>query len=156
MTKRKVVIKSWKQMELECGLTCKGDINTLPHFTNDMESSIPESRIIEFDEGSYWDGWRFSEDMILGDYIAPGAEIEVSDDGVDWDSGAVYESAYFFVGYQPFSVCPVRAFGKRKNCYEWKYCRPVQEKPEQAKQTEQEVFDKNGNMIGYFIPKGGE
>jgi len=156
MTKRKVIIKSWKQMELEYRLTCEGDINIPSRFTKEMESSIPESRIIELDEDSCWGGWRFSEEMILGDYIALGAEIEVSDDGVDWDSGAVYESAYFFVGYQPFSVCPVRAFGKRKNCYEWKYCRPVQEKPEQAKQTEQEVFDKNGNMIGYFIPKGGE
>ena len=84
--------------------------------------------------------------MVLGEYIAPGTEIEVSDDGEDWIK-------LFFSHYVPFSIFRIGAFNEIKKSCSYKYYRLIEEKPEQAKQ---EVYDDQGNVIGYFIPKGGE
>ena len=138
-------------MELEYGLNSLGNIDILPLFTKDMEMGLPESRILELSESGCWGGWSFSENMILGDYIAPGTEIEVSDDEENW-------KPCYFACYIPFSKWKIQGFDRDKNPMTYQYCRLIEEKQEPTKpeQTKQEVFDKNGNVIGYFIPKGGE
>jgi len=144
---RKVIIKSWKQMELEYGLNEDGGIDSFPYFHVAMEEALPESRVIEIDEGNYWNGWYISKNMILGEYIAPGTEIEVSCDKMKW-------RRRYFSGYIPVGRYRVLTFDDNLGSYgTYKHYRLIEEKPEP---TKQEVFDDKGNVIGWFEPKGGE
>lgn len=152
MLKRKVIIKSWKQMELEYGLNHYGSIDCNDGFTKKMEKEIPESRIIEVDDRGFWRkyciSYCISEDMILGEYIAPGTEIEVSDDKENWAKA-------YFACYIPISAYPIQSFDAQKRQYSSMHYRLIGEE-EKPKPTKQEVFNDAGEVIGWFEPKGGE
>jgi hypothetical protein len=72
----KVKIKTWNQMQMECGLDNAGDIKCRMYFTTEMEECLPKNRIIEISkrEDQYYNWfsklekgigpWVISEDMI--------------------------------------------------------------------------------------------
>ena len=64
-----VKIKSWNKMKKEYGLTIQGDIDCKIVFTQEMEDSLPNYRVIEVSEkenGRYiWDHlYSITNDMI--------------------------------------------------------------------------------------------
>lgn len=76
---RTVVIKTWKQMEMEYGIASNGNINVPRSFTKEMERLMPKNRIIST-EINYrgtprWHptkihyGFSISEEMIDKDFI---------------------------------------------------------------------------------------
>ena len=130
----RVVIKPWKLMEEQYGLTSKGVIKIPASFTPKMEGRLCDTdRVIELDKATpnstFWGTGRLKEyeistDMILGYAFECGDEIEVSNTGIHW-------SLRVFSGYDPMSQDePVRgnSFGSVGITLGWKYARPVQKK----------------------------
>lgn len=72
MSKRTVKIKTWEKMDEEYGTDSQNNIDCPGGFTDLMEESMPESRIIEIErdgDGYYWiapndDDWQITEEMI--------------------------------------------------------------------------------------------
>ena len=99
MNKRKVIIKSWKQMEIEYGLNESGYcIKLSPYFDLKTEKSLPETRVIELDEEFKWNCNLIPEEAILCDWIAPGTPVEVYKNGT-WVEGWFYFGCHDLRGF---------------------------------------------------------
>lgn len=132
----RVVIKPWKAMEQEFGLTALGGINSDAGFIAKMEAALSGTdrsvtlggpRITPGYPGAGEDwvlvadtklaGYAISPDMILGYAIEYGDKIEVSDDGKKWEPQT-------FSHYRPGNrLYPI----EDRRTIPWKYARPIRE-----------------------------
>ena len=130
----RVIIKPWKLMEEQYGLTSKGVIKIPATFTLEMEKCLKDTdRVIKLGEKlqdtlfvgtGHLEHFNISPDMILGYAFEYGEEIEVSDAGEAW-------YLRVFSSYNPMEQnFPVRVGrGIDSTCtVGWRYARPVQVK----------------------------
>lgn len=138
------VVKPWDLMVEEYWVNSNGSININPYFTDHMERNLDFGRVIDIEDGVWKspDGvkWNISEDMLLGPYFKWGEKCLVREDESEkWE-------VKLFVAYSPGHEYYI---GCKDAAY--KYVKRREDK--QEKESRQEVFDKSGELIGYFIPK---